>query len=436
MKARTLVVPSVMAVLLLAAAAYGASPDELAPGFVINQETWEKAEGLVPDPVLAWIKSGGFTLTVGKLSYDYADALPDYAIQAKETNVGLYDVDDKNVMIDKRTGEVARETIGHPFPKIDPQDPKAAVKIMYNGMMTRLIPGNIRMPGMIAHFLDTSSEERQLEVFFKVASLVGYPEAKNISNPNDYEQLNIILVKRPFDLAGSAVMMLRYFGDKQDSTFAYVPAIRRVRRMSPANRSDSLFGSDYSMDDSGYTSYDGKIPAFDFKLLAKTEVLAMFLGPDPYPEKQNEDGEWCAETTTPVVKWGFATKEWKGLSWAPLSVVMVKRPAYLIECTSKDPFYNYGKQRVWIDAEIYNGYYKQILTRSGEQWKALFNIVTMGQSADKKFRTCVMSHGVMVDERAQHATVFDFLNPGGIWCVGTIDDLNDYSLGGFQKFCK
>ncbi|MEW6444083.1 MAG: outer membrane lipoprotein-sorting protein [bacterium] len=437
MKARTLVAICLAAVVPLAATGYGVSADDLAPGEVINKDNWQKVEGLLPDPVLEWVKEGKFPLTIGKINYNPADALPDYALKARETNDGLYDINEKNELVNKKTGEPARELVGHPFPTIDPADPKAATKVMYNGMLSRLIAGNIRMRGMVAHYLDSSSQERELEALFKVASLVGYPGAKDISNPNDYEQLNIILVTRPFDLAGTAVMMLRYFGSKPDSNFAYAPAIRRVRRMSPANRSDSLFGSDYSMDDSGYTSYDGKIPAFDFKLLAKTEILTLYLGSDPYPVNENEDGEWCAETKSTLVTWGYNQKDRDGLlSWAPLNVIAVKRPVYQIECTSKDPFYNYGKQVVWIDADMYVGCYKQILNRAGEQWKMLFNVWTMGESADKKFRTPVFPCGVMVDRRAEHATVFEFLNPGCPWCLNTKDDLNDYSLGGFQKFCK
>ena len=49
----------------------------------------------------------------------------------------------------------------------------------------------------------------------------------------------------PYDMAGTAVLTWRYRDPKaEDNSFAYVPAIRRVRRMTPANRSDAMMGSD------------------------------------------------------------------------------------------------------------------------------------------------------------------------------------------------
>ncbi|MEW6439931.1 MAG: outer membrane lipoprotein-sorting protein [bacterium] len=426
----------VSAIVHILTSGYSLSADGLAPAEVINQENWQEAEGLVPDQVLAWIRGGRFTLTMGKLEYNFADAVPEYAVEARRVNDGLYDINESRELVEKKTGDLARGVVGHPFPAIDPADPDAATKIMYNGMYSRLIPGNVRTPSMIAHFLDSSGQERELELYFKVASMTGYPEAKNIPNPSDYEQLNIIRVVRPFDLAGSAVMMLRYFGKKPDSNFAYVPAIRRVRRMSPANRSDALFGSDYSQDDSGYTNYDGKIPAFEFKLLRTAEILGAFMGPNPYPQTKNADGEWCAETAAPVVRWGYNEKEYTGLPWTPLNVIFVKRPVYVVECSSTDKWYNYGKQIVWVDREVFVGYYKQTLNRAGEQWKVAFNVWGMGESTDKKYRSSLWPSGVMVDERAQHATVFEFLHEGGPVCQNTKDDLNHYSLGGFQQFCK
>ena len=48
---------------------------------------------------------------------------------------------------------------------------------------------------------------------------------------------------------------------KRDSTWAYVPALRRVRATSPANRSDGFLGSDESQDDGQF--FDGKVEDFD-----------------------------------------------------------------------------------------------------------------------------------------------------------------------------
>ena len=62
----------------------------------------------------------------------------------------------------------------------------------------------------------------------------------------------------PFDLKGVGSVAFRYKdSSRQDDTWLYVPTIRRVRRMSSAQRSDALFGQDIDMDSFG--GYAGQI---------------------------------------------------------------------------------------------------------------------------------------------------------------------------------
>ena len=49
---------------------------------------------------------------------------------------------------------------------------------------------------------------------------------------------------------GMANLFIRHLDGRPDSVYAYVPAIRRVKRLSGANRSDPQMGSDMTMDDS------------------------------------------------------------------------------------------------------------------------------------------------------------------------------------------
>ena len=53
-------------------------------------------------------------------------------LQATEENAGKLDVDDHGAIIDKATGKQPDYNYGIPFPKIDPNDPKAAVKVVWN----------------------------------------------------------------------------------------------------------------------------------------------------------------------------------------------------------------------------------------------------------------------------------------------------------------
>ena len=72
----------------------------------------------------------------------------------------------------------------------------------------------------------------------------------------------------PADVNGTAALTWRYRDpDKRDSSWTYVPALRRVRAVSPANRSDGFLGSDMSQDDG--TFFEGKPEDFTWKLVGE-----------------------------------------------------------------------------------------------------------------------------------------------------------------------
>jgi len=236
-------------------------------------------------------------------------------------------------------------------------------------------------------------------------------------------------------LAGTSIMLWRYLNPrKQDSTFGYIPAIRRVRRMSHANRSDALLGSDFSVDDAN--GFDGKITAFEWKFLGSREMLGPSIGTKPIRVLKNDEGEWDTTKDIPALTYGYQRKGWQGASWAPTNLDWVKRPAYLVEMKPKDPYYNYGPQILWVDAEIFGCAYKVIYDKSGAYWKTFFSAATACESPDKEVRFISLASQQSVDDRSNHASVIEDASPRNVWHFFAELDLNDFSLAGFQKFCK
>ena len=83
-------------------------------------------------------------------------------------------------------------------------------------------------------------------------------------NPNNFLMQFIAAATSPADLYGTTALTWRYRdSDKRDSNWVYVPALRRVRAVSPANRSDGFLGSDMSQDDGPF--FDGKPEDFDLE---------------------------------------------------------------------------------------------------------------------------------------------------------------------------
>ena len=69
---------------------------------------------------------------------------------------------------------------------------------------------------------------------------------------------------------GTAALTWRYRdASKRDSAWTYVPALRRVRAVTPSNRSDGFLGSDMSQDDGPF--FDGKPEDFTWKLKEKKD---------------------------------------------------------------------------------------------------------------------------------------------------------------------
>jgi len=400
---------------------------------IIDKTNWEKVEGLVPDVYLEWVKTGEFTLKVGEVNYDPLEFYPGYSKEADTANLGKYELDEDNIIIDVKTGEVAKDIVGFPFPKVDPNDPKAAMKIMYNKQYVTYIIGNKNITGYF-EWIGRGGHEREIQALLLDAYLVGYPAALKSKNPKDAERYNLLSVRSPYDLAGTTVLTWRYLDNRQDVSFMYIPAIRRVRRTTPANRSDGFVGSDFALDD--ILAYDGKIPAFEWKLLGQQEALVPFHMVEPIRTSITKDGEWNASKDTPEALFGFEKEGWQGAPWCPLSFVYAKRPVWVIQGTSKDPYYNYGVQYMWVDRETWGPYYKMTNDRSDKFWKILICSTSGFQTPEKDLQFLAWTDQLTVDPRRDHATWIKIVSPRSRIFFNAVLDLQDFTLGGFQKYCK
>jgi len=406
---------------------------DVKPGDLIDQHNWEKAQGLLPDSVLDWVKRGDMTLDVQDLKFDSSQFWSPSALNSLKQNVGKYDLDDEETIVDAETRSHPTFIEGIPFPAIEPNDPKAGAKIIHNQFYYKYTLGNLRFP-FKARWIGESGFEREVECYWRVFVMVGYPGARALPNSTGLERLGIIQILSPFDVAGTNVLLWRYLDARADNTFSYVPAIRRVRRMSSANRSDAFIGTDMSVDDA--YAFDGKVGAFAWKLLGKREALLPFVANTPQLIVRNENGEW--ETTKDVkgAKYSYEVPGKKGAAWTPTNLVWIKRQAYVIEAIPKDPYYNYGPQYLWADAENFWLCFKIIHDRANQYWKTFWVAEMPLESADKTMHWIGTGTHDMVDDRRRHASILESISPTCQFTYYAIEDQNDYSLAGFQKLCK
>ena len=405
---------------------------------MINETNWEKAQDLVPEEMLEMIKKGDFSLnTVDKVNFSTnreTGFWVSHAKQAFKTNVGKYDLNEKQLIIDVSTGEHAKFIIGFPFPKIDPNDPKAAAKVMYNKEYLVYQLGG-KHSSSIFQWIGRKGFEREVAGVFRETYPIGWPGAEKIPNPDGIERFNIISVERPFDIAGTSVMLWRYLDERRDMNYSYVPAIRRVRRMSPASRSDGFLGSDLCVDD--IITYDGKIADFEWRLVGKQNGFLPWHSTEPLRAVKNEKGEVrVLDKEIIPVRYGYQEKDWSGAPWCPLSVVYAKRPVWVVEAKPKDPYYNYGTQYIWVDEEANLPFLKVVYDRGGKFWKMILLVFVAYQTDDKQVQFFGAGDHIVMDVKTDHATIAKSINPNREMSFFKELDVNDFTLGGFQKYCK
>jgi len=352
-----------LALLLALACAPGrgtaADGGEIAPGLkvgdVLGPDNAQAAAGLLPPQILSHYAKGDYRNTI----VDYPLGNPRWEksfLEATEKNAGQLDVNDAGTIVFKGSGEQPDYLYGIPFPTIDESDPKAAVKIVWNQFLAYWSGGNTFNETKVL-MLGPKAIDREIHADGYFLFYDGQSEKYRLPNPNNLQSQFVGITTFPSDLRGTSSLTWRYRDTaKRDSVWAFVPALRRVRAVSPSNRSDGYLGSDISGDDGFF--FDGKPEDFEWKLVGKRDALRVV---DPKSVEGNvpvppaPGGGFQVLTFDNPVMAGYEDKNWPGLAWAPVSAGLAKRPVWVVEGTPKDRYYLYGKLQLSIDAETWDG---------------------------------------------------------------------------------
>ena len=361
--------PKLFAAALLAFGLVAMAPQktELKDGEVLGPETWQLARGLLPEEVLGHYQRGEYINRIADLSvpgYVSIANPPDFQ-EASRENRGRYGVNPSNAIVDVRTGRQPAYITGLPFPEVDPKDPQAAVKVVWNYFYATWYRGDCHFRTEIV-MLGREGVERRVTTDVLMRMLDGAPEARGRSNPDNLLMQTLARVVSPADLNGTVSLTWRYRDpDKHDSLWTFVPGLRRSRQVSALNRSDGFMGSDISMDDGAF--FDGKPEDFTFRLLSRQDQLVLM---DPYSIRGDSEivpvagGGWRI-VWKKVPRIGADDPKWKGLPWAPVTAVLVRRPTWIVEAVPKDPQYLYGRVVLRLDAETYLGSWATKYDRAG-----------------------------------------------------------------------
>jgi hypothetical protein len=360
-----------------------ASAGGLSVGDTLDQSNWQKAEGLLPPEILKHYEKGEYRNKI--VSYPVGNVHWEKEfLAATEKNASQLDVDARGTIVYSATGKQPDYLYGIPFPVIDPDDPKAGVKIAWNQFLAYWAGGRSFNKTLVA-MLNPKGMDREIHADGWFEFLDGQSVKYRKENPLNLQSQFLGVASYPTDLQGTASLTWRYRDpDKRDSVWAFVPALRRVRAVSPANRSDGYLGSDISGDDGFF--FDGKPEDFEWKLVGKRRGLRI-VDPNtvagPINIKPAPGGGWIALSDLNPPTYGANTPDWKGVSWAPTDPALAERTFYIVEGRPRDKYYLYGRLELWIDAETWDGAWNRKFSWDGE----LVNVYQLNARVNHKAGT-------------------------------------------------
>jgi hypothetical protein len=335
-------------------AARPASGEPLAPGGVLERESAAAAAGLLPPETLAHYAAGEYRSAIARWP-----ATPPWEpafAAASGRNAGLLDVDTRGTIVDRAGGKPATGVYGLPF-RVDPADPQAGVKAIWNAYYALWRLGASH-DVVALEWIGRGSRERQAILESLMLYYEGAPPARRPPPDSlDLASQARAVVMSPADLHGTASLAWRFRGaDRRDQSWTYVPALRRVRQVSPANRSDGFLGSDLSQDDG--TFFDGKPEDFTWKLAGAREALVLA---DPASldgtavRRARSDGSIEERWPAGQKVVGYQDAAWRGIAWAPVAPVLVRRTLWVVEAVPRDPYYLFARIELTLDQETFQG---------------------------------------------------------------------------------
>jgi len=324
------------------------SQADIQPGDILTQENAGQAEALLT-PATRWMVERGMRLSIidsKKISWPraYREATDKYASQVKLAADG---------------GQLFDYVAGCPFPQINPRDPMAGFKIVWNYQQNPFSIDNIGTEMLIELIGSEGHVERTYESLWRRMMWLGrlFTEPKPVvphNPPLHYSELWGPLT-RPMDKAGTATLFYRYAApDAPDDTYVYLPITRRVYRTTNGGRGDVMWGTDIDTD--SLWGFNAKPNYWNFRLLAEKEILAVV-----HSGKYGDHSAWCAPRDGR-----------HGLLAAFPCVQWEKRKVWMVEGTPAPTVlgqYPYSKRLLYIDQEFFAPVVEEMYDQQGELWR-------------------------------------------------------------------
>jgi hypothetical protein len=201
--------------------------------WVLDASTADRGKDLLPEPVLKRVRAGEYRFNV--VPADATRFRENYSKpfwEASAANAGKYDLDPKTCGLkDKATGKVPESYFGYPFPDVKASDPDAGCRIAWNFTAAGYMGGGTGASFYLTG-LDKNGAYRTIKTRLQVAAFVGR-HGGPVPNPEHVAVKATSVALEPADVEGVSTLTVRYLDwEKPDDMWAFVPQVRRARRVN------------------------------------------------------------------------------------------------------------------------------------------------------------------------------------------------------------
>jgi len=396
-------------------------------GTTINAANKAQAKGLIPDELYPFVIENYGDLNIkiadaGKYvpNQAYVKATVDYACQAKLDH----------------DGRLTNYTAGQPFPYSDwareatghkcdltPDDPQFALKLAWDvnyrwqGGSGLNLPhwgfSNMRNGGKEVWRIGQGEYRRTY--FSHRADLL--PATTELEKGTNVEWAEFFDVKTPFDLRGTMFLLYRYTEQgKEDDTWAYIPALRRVRRIAATQKSDSLLGTEFTLEDfyifAGYVwdhqwEYKGesvKAGVMNSKRTCFPSIIPGEINSSRNMVRLGTDEEWFHCKFGPYNALPFADETFE------------KRKVFQLDDVPKQKGHPYSRKMIWYDNETMMPLYAIMFDRAGKPYRIITSVFKWSEDSpvpENKGRQSLNYSDIMivnVQNANSHTGQFDNAN--------------------------
>lgn len=297
------------------------------------------------------------------------------------------------VKFDPKTREVSGYVAGVPFPNVKESDPNAAIKLIWNYYYGAPHADYQHYTRYAYLQISPKGVQKQQRWTFKRYYLKGLLHYKGGHTRGDGDLLmkTLLLNHYPLDVRGLGTFSL--FPDNGDfpKTWAYIPAVRRIRQLSGSAWMNPIGGSDQLISDLEIVNiYPTWFPKY--KLVGQRWILASVHGKWGW----NPDGDTLAETYPGI---DVANKP----HWNPKNV-FEPRKVWVIDAYPPEN-HPYGRIRLYEDQAYPRFNMADVYDHKGKFWKEEI-YSTKSISGPDGAQGVVSTTGFTIDYQKRHATVF------------------------------